>query len=146
MEEKPNVRDVRDFDFPSVVIPKARAKQPRLDFFTRDIYDPLEDQYDAITCTETIEHLTDPKDIVRSLLRALSQKVTLIRTVPDGRTDCYKKHINFWSPESWRIFISRLGQEPFNVTVGIVQNRTVVTLRYNWVIFSCKGGEIAFQI
>ncbi|MEG2336387.1 MAG: hypothetical protein RSC04_01440, partial [Bacteroidales bacterium] len=30
---------------------------------------------------------------------------TLVISVPDGRKDTYSGHIQFWSPESWAVFI-----------------------------------------
>ena len=58
IQEKLGVPNVRGFDFSSVAIDEAHVKHPDVDFFTHDIYDPLDGKYDVITCTETIEHLT----------------------------------------------------------------------------------------
>jgi 2-polyprenyl-3-methyl-5-hydroxy-6-metoxy-1,4-benzoquinol methylase len=138
MQERFGVRHSRGFDFSSVAITEARTKYQGIDFFTHDIYGPLDGEYDVITCMETIEHLTDPETAVRNLTKLLSNKGILVLTVPDGRIDHYKNHINFWSPESWKIFINKLGQEAFDVTVGIAQHPTVATLRYNWSILSHK--------
>jgi 2-polyprenyl-3-methyl-5-hydroxy-6-metoxy-1,4-benzoquinol methylase len=146
MHEKLGVHNICGFDFSSVAIAKARAKHAGVDFFTHDIYDPLDGEYDVITCMETIEHLTDPEAAVRNLTGSLSSKGVLFLTVPDGRIDHYKNHINFWSPESWKIFVNRLSQGVFNVTVGMVQHPTVATLRYNWAILSRNVDENAFQI
>jgi hypothetical protein len=30
----------------------------------------------------------------------------MVLTVPDGRIDYSRYHLNFWSPESWRIFVT----------------------------------------
>jgi hypothetical protein len=35
----------------------------------------------------------------------LANEGVLVVTVPDGRNDTFLGHINFWSPESWKIFI-----------------------------------------
>ena len=146
MQEKLGVHSVCGFDFSSVAIAQARVKHPGVDFFTHNIYDPLDGKYDVITCTETIEHLTDPEAAIRNLARSLSDKGVLTLTVPDGRIDHYKNHINFWSPESWKIFINKLSQRDFNFTVGIVQHPTVATLRYNWAILSHKLDENVFRV
>jgi predicted TPR repeat methyltransferase len=146
IQEKLGVRDIKGFDFSGVAVAEACVKYPGVDFFTHDIYDSLDGKYDVITCTETIEHLTDPEAAILNLLRSLSGKGVLFLTVPDGRIDHYKNHINFWSPESWKIFINRFGQGIFNITVGVVQHPTIATLRYNWAIFSYKGDGSAFQI
>ena len=146
MQEKFGVRNIRGFDFSSVAIAKASMKHKGVDFFTHDIYNSLDGEYDVVTCMETIEHLPDPESAVRNLLGLLPSKGVLVLTVPDGRIDHYKNHINFWSPESWEIFVNKLGQGAFDVTIGMVQHPTVATLRYNWAILSRKGDRSAFQI
>lgn len=146
MQKKLGVHDVRGFDFSGVAIAQARAKHPGVDFFTHNIYDSLDGEYDVITCTETIEHLTDPEAAVRNLTGSLSSKGVLVLTVPDGRIDHYKNHIHFWSPESWEIFVNKLGQGAFNITVGMVQHPKAATLRYNWAILSSNLDENALQI
>lgn len=146
MQEKLNVHDIYGFDFSNVAIGQASMKHKGVDFFTHNICDTLDGEYDVITCMETIEHLTDPEAAVRNLLGSLSSKGVLFLTVPDGRIDHYKNHINFWSPESWEIFVNRLSQGAFDVAVGIAQHPTVATLRYNWAILSRKLGENALQI
>lgn len=121
-------------------------KNAEINSFVHLIHGSADGKYDVITCTETIEHLTEPEAAVRSLLRSLSSKGVLVLTVPDGRIDHYKNHINFWSPESWKIFANKLSQGAFDVTVGTVQHPTVAALRYNWANFSRKGDIGAFQI
>ncbi|MFK7993210.1 MAG: class I SAM-dependent methyltransferase [Granulosicoccus sp.] len=73
--------------------------------------------FDLICCTQVLEHMVNPEEQLRALLAALNSGGYLILTVPDGRLDThpalsmrddgsgYWGHINFWSPESWKIFI-----------------------------------------
>lgn len=35
----------------------------------------------------------------------MGEDSVILITVPNGRTDQYEGHINFWSPESWEVFI-----------------------------------------
>jgi len=35
----------------------------------------------------------------------VKDKGILLITVPNGRNDTFAGHINFWSPESWDVFI-----------------------------------------
>ncbi|HAS47588.1 MAG TPA: hypothetical protein DCS93_44335 [Microscillaceae bacterium] len=79
-------------------------------FFTHDIYKPLpsEPTYDIVFCTEVLEHLLYPQQALENLLASLSPQGTCILTVPNGRIDNYNGHINFWSPESWEIFVQQV--------------------------------------
>ena len=46
-------------------------------------------------------------------------------TVPNGRIDTFEGHINFWSPESWKVFIeSNISDQEFEVKVGLIDNLT----------------------
>ena len=35
----------------------------------------------------------------------MNKEGVLILTVPNGKIDTFMGHINFWSPESWAIFL-----------------------------------------
>jgi len=50
----------------------------------------------------------------------LRPKGSLLITVPNGRLDTFDGHINFWSPESWEVFIKKntAGNE---VEIGTIQ-------------------------
>lgn len=74
---------------------------------------------DIVLATEVLEHLVDPERAVGVLLSMAGKDGAVVLTVPDGRHDSmeageyypgtrsYWGHINFWSPESWRIFVER---------------------------------------
>jgi 2-polyprenyl-3-methyl-5-hydroxy-6-metoxy-1,4-benzoquinol methylase len=70
----------------------------------------LPEQADLIFCTEVLEHLQQPKKAVHNLLSLKKKTGSLILTVPNGRLDNAFQHINFWSPESWKIFIEDAAQ------------------------------------
>ena len=121
-------------DFSTTAILKAKNSFPELDFFQHDIYEPLEGNYTLIVCTETIEHLLKPNIVVNNLLKSLNQKNSvLFLSVPDGRFDVSEKHINFWSWESWNIFIKQWANE-FKTLTGMLQHPEQTNLRYNWAI------------
>jgi len=121
------------FDFSDVAISQAQQNNG-IRFFTHDIYDSLPERYDIIVCMETLEHLIEPEVAVRNLLNSLSDGGTLFLTVPDGRVDRHVRHINFWSPESWEIFIKKLCQGNYDISFGMVQHPEVKARRYNWAI------------
>jgi 2-polyprenyl-3-methyl-5-hydroxy-6-metoxy-1,4-benzoquinol methylase len=76
-------------------------------FFIHNILDPLSKNYDFITCTEVLEHLTNPEKALNNLLDALNFHGKLFISVPDGRKDNFQGHIHFWSPESFKLFIEK---------------------------------------
>ena len=91
---------------------------PSARFESRSLYD-VEDSFDVVLCTETLEHLVEPNRALNVLAKLVVPGGALVLTVPDGRldqTDCGKQrddgtaywgHINFWSPESWRLLLKR---------------------------------------
>lgn len=81
----------------------------RATFFVGDIFDvPYEHgPYDAIVCTEVLEHLIHPEVALRKLVENLKPEGLLFVSVPDGRWDSYFGHINFWSTESWSTFMQK---------------------------------------
>lgn len=79
----------------------------------------VNDKFDVIFCMEVLEHTTNPTKFLATLFDHLSDSGVLILTVPDGRQDQHKAmekrddgssywgHINFWSPESWPLFLQQ---------------------------------------
>ena len=61
--------------------------------------------FDLVVCTEVLEHCEHPADIVVDMIKACKKGGLIVITVPDGRKDTWDGHINFWSPESFKIFI-----------------------------------------
>jgi 2-polyprenyl-3-methyl-5-hydroxy-6-metoxy-1,4-benzoquinol methylase len=87
--------------------------------YLQNIYELDLPKQDILFCTEVLEHLAKPELALKNLLNCLKESGTLIITVPNGREDVsiagtsshdksyWNGHINFWSPESWEIFINR---------------------------------------
>ena len=78
---------------------------PDAEFHLFDIYEGVEKQFDIVFCLEVLEHLLYPQRAFKNLLSMLNAHGTLLITVPDGRKDTFLGHINYWSPESWRVFV-----------------------------------------
>lgn len=97
---------VAGFDFSEIALKRARAALPAAKFVRHDIYEPLPNSYDILLCTEVLEHLEHPRRAIETMLRGLTPRGIMILTVPDGRIDFSRYHINFWSAESWRIFLT----------------------------------------
>ncbi len=70
--------------------------------FTANVGEKL----DVVLCTEVLEHLTGPEHALANLLSLRPSRGIAI-TVPNGRIDTAAQHINFWSPESWKLFVTR---------------------------------------
>lgn len=97
---------VRGYDFSEAALVHARAALPMGEFRRQDIYEPLDASFDLILCTEVLEHLEHPRRALDTILGALPPGGRMVLTVPDGRIDFSRYHINFWSPESWRVFVA----------------------------------------
>ncbi len=61
---------------------------------------------DVVLCTEVLEHLARPEHALANLL-ALHPSRGIAMTVPNGRIDTAAQHINFWSPELWKQFVTQ---------------------------------------
>ncbi len=111
IEKKYKVKNFVGFDFSPEAINYTKSQYPNAKFFVHDIYKPYNQRFDFVFCTEVLEHLLYPEKALENLLDMLTdQKSTLLLTVPNGRTDNFAGHINFWSPESWEVFIKKYTQ------------------------------------
>jgi 2-polyprenyl-3-methyl-5-hydroxy-6-metoxy-1,4-benzoquinol methylase len=93
-------------DFSEAAVKASRKSFPEHEFFVQDIYEEIPGTYDVVLCTEVLEHLLHPGHGLQNLDRAVNPGGWLVITVPNGRLDTIIEHINFWSPESWRVFVS----------------------------------------
>ena len=94
-------------EYAEAAIEVAMKLNPVPEYIVHDINEPYGDQYGAVICTEVIEHILYPDRAVRNLLAMVQDKGILLITVPNGRRDTFGGHINFWSPESWKVFIEQ---------------------------------------
>lgn len=97
-------KECHGYDFSNVAVQIAQKRFPECKFSQHDLYDELNEKFDFVCCTEVLEHLLFPDRALHNIIAAASGSKVLL-TVPDGRTDTFEGHINFWSIESWKVFI-----------------------------------------
>lgn len=116
-------------DFSESKIGHCRILYPHIDFKPGDIYDELNPEYDLVLCTEVLEHLLYPHTALKNLVHGLESRGVVFITVPNGRLDSFAGHINFWSPESWKVFHEvNLPGELEIETGGIFSNRVLYSI------------------
>lgn len=96
------------FDLSPAVLKAASEVCPRASFDTHDVYNEIHQHFDLVFCTEVLEHLDYPRKALDRIVEAASQ---VVLTVPNGRLDSYRGHINFWSMRSWRIFLDPYAED-----------------------------------
>ena len=109
-------------DFSESKISNCRILYPQIDFEVRDIYNQLKSSYDLILCTEVLEHLLYPDRALKMLLDGINEHGSIFITVPNGRLDSFSGHINFWSPESWKVFLEENITEGCTLETGLIFN------------------------
>lgn len=99
---------VTGFDFSRSALDEAQRLFPEADLQVRGIYDDPIGRFDVVVCTEVLEHLERAHVALLTLRQMITDHGTLVLTVPDGRIDFSEKHVNFWSPESWGLFLRQV--------------------------------------
>lgn len=107
------------------------------EFSIMDVYDIPSDRngmYDFVICSEVLEHLLDPENALKGILGLAAKEAYIILTVPNGRIDTYGGHINFWSPESWQVFVNKnVDGTKYSCSFHVFNNN-----RNNFVLISRK--------
>jgi len=111
-------------DFSEQAVRRTGQFCPDADCRQFDLYQPLAEQFDVVFCLEVLEHLLHPDRALHNLLAATAEQGAVILTVPDGRQDTYEGHLNFWSPESWRVFLDDHAPG-FRPAVGLLEDDRV---------------------
>jgi 2-polyprenyl-3-methyl-5-hydroxy-6-metoxy-1,4-benzoquinol methylase len=93
------------YDFSKEALGIARTVCPNAHFEEYDIYDQPPNRFDIVCSCETLEHMFHPARALGSLWEMVREDGVLLLTVPNGRRDTTLGHINFWSPESWNVFL-----------------------------------------
>ncbi|MDQ3020503.1 MAG: class I SAM-dependent methyltransferase [Bacteroidota bacterium] len=114
---------VTGIDFSDSAIEVARKTIPEGNFFIHNLYEKLNKKFETILCTEVIEHLLDPDTALSNIMEMMSENSACLLTVPNGRLDQYEGHINFWSPESWEVFIKKNCNHKLIITGTIMDNK-----------------------
>lgn len=106
------------FDFSTAAVQVASEVLPKGKFYELDIYQGTHLKFDVIFCTDTLEHLLYPDKALINILAMLNPSGVALLAVPNGRNDTFTGHINFWSPESWQVFVNSVCNE-FEVETGL---------------------------
>lgn len=129
LKEKYKAKSISGFEVAQSAIDIAQKRIPEGTFKVYDLYQEPEEEFDLIFCTEVLEHLLYPDVAIKNLQKRMHAKSMLLITVPDGRKDTWGGHINYWSPESWKIFIEKnINGKKFET--GKVLDRVVWALIY----------------
>lgn len=140
--------DVSGWDYSEEYINQAVYLHKDIAYKASDIYAPTDERFDVIFCMEVLEHLTYPDKALRRLLELTSAGGKLVITVPNGRLDQqkadfmfqdgqgYNGHINFWSPESWAVFLRSVVGEPYQIETGTFGFGKGGPNKNNWAIIT----------
>ena len=109
------------FEYSDKALDLARSKVPGIEFCYFDIYEGSRRQFDIIFCVEVLEHLLHPDVALRNVSGMLAGPGVALITVPNGRIDSFDGHINFWSPESWEVFVKQICAG-HTVRTGLMEN------------------------
>jgi 2-polyprenyl-3-methyl-5-hydroxy-6-metoxy-1,4-benzoquinol methylase len=116
-------KSVSGYDFSPAAIDYARQLLPQGKYYVLDIYKKPFHEYDFVLCTEVLEHLEYPAAAIRNILAATKKSGACLITVPNGRKDTLEEHINFWSPESWKVFINTTCKDASNkIKIGLLSS------------------------
>lgn len=101
-----NIASQNGMEYAAAALELAAKNNPPAKYIVHDINLPYTSKYDAVLCTEVLEHILYPTNAFKNLLEMVEEGGVLLITVPNGRMDTFSGHINFWSHESWGAFIS----------------------------------------
>jgi len=118
------------FDFSEKALEVAQKRFPQGVFHLHDIYKTIEAQFNFCFCTEILEHLLYPEKAFRNIFDAVLPRGILFITIPDGRKDTFSGHINFWSLESWRVFIEKNAPLSKIITGNIENNLYTIIYKH----------------
>jgi 2-polyprenyl-3-methyl-5-hydroxy-6-metoxy-1,4-benzoquinol methylase len=123
-----DIKQTYGFDFSEKAINIAKNIYKDVNFEAHDIYVKTNQKFDFIISTETLEHLLHPEKAAKNLIDQINFGGKLLVTVPDGRIDTFKGHINFWSPESWKVFIENQCTEDIVCETGYITEEILYAL------------------
>jgi len=129
---------ITGYDWSKKTIEFAKKLSPLPSYVQFDILkNEIKKKFDIVICTEVLEHLLYPEKAINNLLLMTRKGGFICISVPDGRKDTSYEHINFWSPESFRLFIEK------SVTIadskyGILNDSYNPNCSYNIVILKKK--------
>lgn len=108
IDERFKPRSYTGLEFSNKAIEIAKTNFPKARYFYFDILKTgINEKFDFLFCTEVLEHIDDPYTALQNIEKLMGENSFALITVPNGRTDNYPGHINFWSPESWDIYVKK---------------------------------------
>ena len=129
LSENFNISSQTGMEYSEAAIEVAAQLNPEAEYIVHDINLSYPAQYEAVICTEVLEHILHPGNAFKNLLEMLLEGGILLITVPNGRFDTYSGHINFWGPESWEVFIAE-NSENLRYNTGRVNNTLLYAVIY----------------
>ena len=121
IQQRFRTQSLTGLEYSEKALDLARAKVPDAEFRYFDIYEGSSLQFDVIFCIEVLEHLLHPARALRNVVAMLADSGVALITVPNGRIDTFDGHINFWSPESWEVFVNEICAG-YTVEMGLIEN------------------------
>jgi 2-polyprenyl-3-methyl-5-hydroxy-6-metoxy-1,4-benzoquinol methylase len=133
IQDKYHPAGLTGFEYSEAALAIARSRLPNTQMSYFDIYEPSSLTFDVVFCVEVLEHLLYPEKALRNVVRMIAPGGSALLTVPNGRTDTFEGHINFWSPESWDVFVRDVCGG-FEVETGMIENEII-----NFAIIKSKS-------
>lgn len=121
LKNKAQTLSLTGFEYSENALAIARSQVTGVEFCYFDIYEGTPRQFDVIYCIEVLEHLLHPDIALRNIAGMLSASGVALITVPNGRIDTFDGHINFWSPESWEVFLKQICSG-YTIKTGLIEN------------------------
>lgn len=139
VDARAQTKSITGFEYSEKALEIARSQVSSVEFCYFDIYEGTPRQFDVIFCIEVLEHLLHPDVALRNITAMLADRGVLLITVPNGRIDNFDGHINFWSPESWDVFLKQTCGN-LNINTGMTENG-----ENNYAIISRNDSSIEGQ-
>lgn len=108
---RPEIEVVVGVDLAEAAIRRLHEVVPDARGYVASVYDlDLGDEhFDLVLATEVLEHLDRPDEALEALRALCAADGRLVITVPDGARDTWKGHVNFWTADELRTFLSAAG-------------------------------------
>jgi SAM-dependent methyltransferase len=133
IHDKFNPLSLTGLEYSEEALRIARTVLPNAEFYYFDIYEGTSLKFDIVFLIEVLEHLLFPDQALKNLIDMIGRSGVALVTVPDGRRDTFEGHINFWSPESWEIFVKGVCNS-FDVETGLLGSN-----KNNFALFKHTG-------
>jgi len=130
LKEKYTPSSITGFEVAQSALDITAKRLPEATLKVYNLYEAPKEQFDVIFCTEVLEHLLHPDVAIENLQKRMRANSILIITVPNGRLDTWNGHINFWSSESWAVFIEKSVKGKFFET-GKIDKRALFAIITN---------------